>query len=132
MKLQYVADDGQVFDTQQECLNHENKSALVSAIQDLFDKAYYPKTVGAFIVNHIDEINKILNSPAVTTNKDGWISNVGHDSYQYPEHLDENTKVELKFRNGETEIGIAGDCDAGWIETDGAQWDIIAYRILTS
>lgn len=149
MKLHYVADDGQVFDTQQECLDHENKPALVSAIQDLFENVtepdsqevsgnynhnvYYSETISIFIINHINKINKILNNPTVIINKHGWISNIGHDSYHYPKSLSHDTEIEVRYRNDTLGIGCAVEWNSSsnWKETDGCSTDIIAYRILT-
>lgn len=59
-----------------------------------------------------------------------WISNIGRDSYGYPYPLCSDTKVEVKYRNGETATGAAIDWFVSWKETDGGGTDIVAYRIL--
>jgi hypothetical protein len=64
--------------------------------------------------------------------KTEWVSNVGHtsDGYQYyPCRLSCDTKIEVKFRNGGTETGIANDWEFSWLD-EGQAWDIVAYRVL--
>lgn len=61
---------------------------------------------------------------------DGWISNVGHDFYGFPDSISYDAKVEVEFRDGSIDIGIAYALGNLWKETDGRLCDIVAYRIV--
>lgn len=66
----------------------------------------------------------------IENDTDEWISNIGYYRHYPPETLNDDTKIEVKYRNGEMDTGCASyywDC---WRETDGDKWDIVAYRIL--
>jgi hypothetical protein len=137
--MKYMADDGTVFSTEAECLAYENNpmKQLTTLVKDKIDWSYSDvagiqiieeSSVLGFIINNIDEINKILKTKDELSTSDGWISNVGRDRYGYPKNLRSDTKIEAKFRGGETETGYANKWGTSWMD-EGEDWDIIAYRI---
>lgn len=59
---------------------------------------------------------------------DGWISNISRDVCYHPVTLDANTYIEVKYRDGGSDVGNAKDWETSWKETDKARKDIVAYR----
>ena len=61
-----------------------------------------------------------------------WFSNIGNDTERWPEGcgVNRNTKIEIKRRNGTTEIDYAHKWTVSWTETDKDEYDIVRFRIL--
>lgn len=139
--MKYVADDGTVFSTETECLSYENNpmKQLATLIGAKINQSYNDdagfsiieeSSVLDFIVSHIDEINKILKTKEEPSTSDGWVSNIGNTRAHYPASISCGTdEIEVKFRNGKTETGIADDWGYSWMDED-EDWDIVAYRVL--
>lgn len=85
-----------------------------------------------------DTIERIENwlrekFPEESTQLDeGWISNVGNDTYTWPDGygVTRLTRIEVKLHNGDISEGDAEDWESSWKETDGGSYDIVAFRIL--
>lgn len=54
MKIQYVSDDGHKFETEKECLEHENKNAIKDKRKAEVDKAYeeYLKLLDKYVEDY--------------------------------------------------------------------------------
>ena len=66
------------------------------------------------------------------TDSDGWISNIGNDTWTWPEGygIDANTCVKIKRRDGSYREGCAGYWEPSWCEVDGEELDIVEFRIV--
>lgn len=62
---------------------------------------------------------------------EGWVSNVGRYICWHPSSLKGDTKIEVRYRNGEKRSGVASFWGTGWQEAAGLCTDIVAYRILS-
>jgi hypothetical protein len=73
---------------------------------------------------------EIVDAPQEETD-DGWISNVGRTDPNPPSHLLPDTKVEVKFRNGNTDnLGTACYWDWSCAPDVYSPHAIVEYRIL--
>jgi hypothetical protein len=64
--------------------------------------------------------------------EDGWISNIGNDTYTWPDFygITDCTVIEVIKRSGKREVGEASTWFATWKETDSDPDDIVKFRIL--
>jgi hypothetical protein len=84
-------------------------------------------------VTHVLKSVKMLGEESKEQpTEDGWISNIGNDTYYWPEGygIDANTQVKVKRRDGSYSDGYAGYWEPSWCEVDGESSDIVAFRIL--
>jgi hypothetical protein len=65
---------------------------------------------------------------------DGWISNEGNSTCTWPSGygISDSTMLEVKYRDGASDKGVACDWGDAWYETEGKGWDIIKFRIVKS
>lgn len=70
VKTIYQSDDGTNFDSEQECLDYENKNALLTHIMSNMSYTYNDDAgfsiieetdIEAYIKTHINKINEIIN-----------------------------------------------------------------------
>lgn len=76
------------------------------------------------------ELKEIINK--YKEKVDGWIAHdcVGKKFSDYPDELNEDTQVKLKFRNGDRSscTALAGDWD--WGDAGNPDYQIVAYKIV--
>jgi hypothetical protein len=79
---------------------------------------------------HISASEIIISDDEHVETDDGWISNIGNDTKGHPDSISSNTFIEVKYHNGKTAAGYAGNWLSTWKETDKSEHGIAAYRIL--
>jgi hypothetical protein len=133
MKKVFIADDGTHFDTEHECLAHEEKALIKTALLRLIRSKYHgndvpvvSKIIADFVVSNFGQISEIVNGSV----EPEWIPNSNNFNDYAPVHGE--TAIEVKYRNGFKETGKASEWSASWRSIDGAGKDIVAYRILKS
>ena len=123
----FVSDDGQTFNNEAACVQHEGKfkfKELIRKYTSINDESVI-NTLAFWFHKHNAELRNVLAS-----NPSGWVSNIGHSLNCYPDGLEHLPEIEIKTRNGETIVGFPHDWGLNWCETDNHQSNIIAYRIL--
>ena len=103
------------------------------------DDAYNPHNVEYTYdgVTHELKSVRLIGEKANTDTKpqpdsEGWISNVGNNTYGWPFGYDitRGTVIKIQQRDGTQDIGTADDWYDSWKETDGSSHDIVKFRIL--
>ena len=63
---------------------------------------------------------------------DGWISNEGNSTCTWPSGygISDSTMLEVKYRDGASDQGVACDWGDAWYETERKGWDIMKFRII--
>lgn len=136
MKKVYIADDGTHFGNENDCLAHEKVCAIKDELASLVkSKCYGPlghgtaaQEVADFIVSNLKQISEIVEGSELS-NEPKWISNLGNPSIFPPIKTGETT-IEVRYRNGSTERGLAYDWSTSWCTMDNHPLDIIEYRVL--
>ena len=137
------------FDTLSHCHDHEIriKPEVPEDIIVTEFKKYLPKLEDAYNTHNVeytyDGVTHELKSVRLIgekVNTDSkpqpdsvvWFSNIGNDTERWPEGcgVNRNTKIEIKRRNGTTEIDYACEWTVSWTETDKDEYDIVRFRIL--
>ena len=123
----FEADDGTRFDTEQECLDYENSRSSERAIEKLIMEFTTDFTLqlklGRFFRQYEEQILDIL-----TGNNSEWISNENNPDDFAP--IKGNPKVEVVYRNGTYDRGLADMWNAGWRSADYHPKDIVKYRVI--
>lgn len=133
MKKVYIAEDGTQFDNEQDCIAYEKVCVVKDKLAQLVGSKYDEfldmwgcldlHVVANFIFSNFDQISKIINQT-----ESNWISNDGNDTPYSP--IPGNSLIQVKYRNGKLDTGIAESWSAGWRSTDRHFADIVEYRIL--
>ena len=111
---------------------------IIDAIEAITKAGGYPRPLmdmslsEAIVTLHKNGLHLTLVDVNKKTAKvdDGWISNIGHSVGRHPDSLSPDDIIEAKCRGGHIFTGFARHYAINWRETDGDQYDIVAYRIL--
>lgn len=126
----FQADDGKIFDTEQECLAHEasiKEDHKIEALIMTFTSDFSLQLKFArFFQEYKEDIRKIF--VAKTKYDAGWISNENNNSCFPP--IDDELFIEIQKRDGHTSHGRANDWSLCWRSTDNDPSDIVKYRII--
>ena len=129
MKKVFIADDGTHFDTAHECVTYEKQQHVREKVMDFIDSKMLGvllthEQVADFIVANFSHISEIM----IQTASD-WISNEDNGTSNSP--IPGDTLIQVKYRNGDLEMGAAKSWTASWKSTDWHFSDIVEYRILS-
>jgi hypothetical protein len=78
---------------------------------------FQPKTIEVLVETQ-EEHDALVKFVTDKSNADGWISNIGNDTYRWPDGfgINEDTKLEVEKRNGCIGVGLASEWDVSWCE----------------
>lgn len=137
----YLADDGEIFATEKECLEYESRltdtaihrlNTLISKEPDI-ESIFTPSEinrVAEFIQKRFKDIQAIMPAPILSEGE--WVPHVNW-AFSYPP-LKRTTRVEVMFESGCTEIRLAGQFSFQWNTTTRAVTNphgrIVQYHII--
>lgn len=128
MKQVYMADDGKVFQTEDECIIYETNKDINQKLTSLvYSSASIVSgaTILDFILKNKDDLLNILSRESESVE---WISNEDNPN-DYPP-IETNTFIEVRNRDGSTLKGLAKHWWSSWRSRDNHPRDIVEYRIL--
>ena len=78
------------------------------------------------------KIEVLIQKGSVKTEDEGWISNIGNNSYSWPfgYNISYDTYIEIERRDGVRKRGRAGGWLPSWRSCDNNPYDIVKFRIV--